>query len=180
VLLPRKIEQSKNDWFEYEFIGDLAGIHYKEEHDNVSDTDVKIMDREKSGIKQFSKLSDKEVYDILFGSKKMILSLIDLVILGVGDMGYWNMLLSHDGIPWVVDIEDTRPDKQNELGLEHNIFTRTSKANALVFEKGIKATKDLINEHLESRKNIDWNKYKPYWTYLKRDPLTTINYLLTK
>lgn len=180
VLLPRKIKQSKNDWFEYEFIGDPDNIYFKEEHDNVSNTDVKVMDREKSGVKQFSKLANKTVYEILFGPQKMILSLIDLVILGAGDMGFWNMLLSYDNVPWVVDIEDSRPDEQNDLPIEESILTRTSKANIQLFKKGIESTKNEIISHLRDRRQIDWDQWKTYWDYLTRKPINTIDDLISK
>jgi hypothetical protein len=180
VLLPRKIKQAKNDWFEYEYIGDPDNVYFKEEHDNVSNTDVKILDREKSGVKQFSKLSDKIVYDILFGSKKMILSLVDLVILGTGDMGFWNMLLSYNNVPWVVDIEDSRPNEKNDLPIEESIFTRTSKANIQMFKKGITEAKSEIISHLRDRRQIDWSEWDTYWDYLKRKPVDTIDELLSK
>ncbi len=179
-LLPRKINQKNDDWFEYKFIGNIDDVYYTEQHDNISNTDVKIIDREKSGIEQLTRMPDKQVYDIIFNSK-LIFGMIDLTILGVGDMGMWNILLGYDKTAWLVDYEDTRPSEENELPLEFNILTRTSKANAVVLKRGINNNKNAIIDHLNKRKEVDWSQWDDYFQYIgNRNPNRTIDYLLEK
>lgn len=180
VMLPRIIDQKDSVWYEYKYIGDPNKIEYKEEHDNISNTDVKIIDREKSGIRQFSKISEEEVYGYIIG-ERMIMSLIDLVILGVGDMGYYNMLLSYDNVPWIIDIEDTRSEEEDkEKPIEKSILTKISKLNAEILKRCIKEKREEIKNHLIERKKIDWEKWSDYWKYVGKDPIKIIESMMAK
>lgn len=181
VLFPQKISNNNDIWFKYKYIGDLDNIAYNEEHDNISDTDIKVLMRVTSGVKQFSTLSDEDIYNHIFGPNMLILSLVDLMILNAGDMGFWNILLSYDGSPWLVDIEDTRALKRDpKSAFVDNIFIRPMKANHRnIFVKGIKEFGNVIQTHLQSRKNADLMHFEEYWTYIGRDPNETIEYLLS-
>jgi hypothetical protein len=179
ILLPRKIIQQNDDWFEFKFIGNIDNIYYREEHDNVSNTDVKILDREQSGFKQLSKVTNEEIYDKIF-NEKLILGILDLIILGTGDMGLGNILVGYENITWIIDYEDTRPNEENDMPLEYNIFKRTSKANVEILKKGINNNKEMIRLHLENRKLENWDQWDVYWKYINRNPINVIDYILKK
>jgi hypothetical protein len=179
VLLPDKIKQGENDWFRYKYIGSINKVCYKEEHDNVSNTDVKILDRTNSGIIQFSKLKETQLFDAMF-KEKMILTLVDLAIIGVGDVGFWNMIMNEESEKWVIDIEDTRGEINGSI--EECFLSKTSKTNKELFKKGMKyeGIKDEIIEHLNKRKLENWNKWEKYFSFIKKDPNKIIDYMMTK
>lgn len=173
VLLPEKISQEKDDWYMFKYLGSIKDIKYTEQHDNVSNTDIKVIDREKSKINQVSKLSEEEMLEVY---NKIIYSLLDLFIMGVGDVGPWNMLMS-DNEPYIIDIEDTRSNEILDIPLCKQIMTKTSKKNAELLQKVIDGNKEeiikYVAKHVESKRFTN-----EYFKYINRNPNDVIDYIL--
>lgn len=55
---------------------------------------VLVVERESLGYQQLSKLSETEQYDILFGQQLYFKNYILMALLGVGDMGPWNTIVT--------------------------------------------------------------------------------------
>jgi hypothetical protein len=179
ILIPEKLTYASNDWFKFKYLGSIENIKYNQEHDNVSNTDVKIINREGSGIRQLQHYGPNEIKKIIIDNN-MIYTLIDMTILHIGDMGLWNILIDSNGKPYAIDFEDTRGFKKNTLGLEYNLLTRSSKKISELLGSIIKNRRPEIIEYLKNRKEFFNGRFNEYFKLIKQDPIETINYLLEK
>ncbi len=178
VLIADKIEQSGDVWFKYKCIGDYKNITYTTAFDNVSKSEIKLLNRESFGTIQLQDFDEDYIYGVLFGKHMLILSLLDLSLLRVGDTGLYNILMS-EGNPYIIDIEDTSGRPVNGKEIYRNVFCKHDRFDILM--KGFFKKKTEIGEHLEKLKLLCpdlKNKYPDYWDFIKSDPIDNINLLI--
>ena len=128
--------------------------------DEISKTEVLVVDKESLGYVQLSELDDDELYKQLFGKNKMYIAFMDAALLGRGDMGPWNALyVKETDKCYIIDYENESGRK--EISEPQDIFARRSgrmmKICALGFEKQeIKAeVRNRIDKYKEVLKDLE-------------------------
>jgi len=124
-------------WVRYQNLATVNPSEWKTEtkHDNMNDLDVEIIIRESLGFRQLSKLPVNEIEKILFdGDQPFYLTFLDAALLGCGDMGDHNTLIS-GGLPYLIDYDDstTRPS----FGNYYDVYRKTSIAQKKMFDKRV-------------------------------------------
>src|SRR3989338_2414396 len=78
--------------------------------------------RSSLGYNQLSGLEYEEQYNYLFGDQMLFKTLILMAVLGTGDMGPWNILVSND-YAYIVDSEDN--SGRTSIDIPTNFFSKT-------------------------------------------------------
>lgn len=108
---------------------------------------VEIIQRESLGIRQLHKCDTKLQDEILFGNQFLFQGIVLMAILGVGDMGPYNILVTEDNQGWIVDYdENTSKTAFTEIG---HLYAKSAKCYTDQFLRGIHQNKDRIKQMVE-------------------------------
>ena len=135
----------------YTIYKNLSTVHpslwtYRTLYDKILQRDVKIVDRESMGIFQLNTLSSERQKDILFGDQFLFKGLIILALLNVGDVGFYNILVSDD-VATIVDYEENTTRKIFNT-LDNLLAKRVEKYTSL-FLSGCKENVERIQQMIE-------------------------------
>jgi hypothetical protein len=173
VLIPTKIIQEKDDWFRYPFLGDIHTIDYEEKM--INDKPIKFLKRVNLRLVD---LKPKDLEDIIFGEDMFIYSILDAIILKVGDMGPHNMLQDLKGKPYIIDIEDSSGQTIKHAG---NLFRMDVAKYTNIILHGYKrdGIKEKVIHFLQQRKIILKDYIDLFQKELKYNPIELIDHYLS-
>lgn len=118
---------------------------------NIVGKEIPVLDRDSMGITQMHKLTPQEQKELLFGKYFLFKALFLLALLRVGDVGFYNIIIS-GGIPYVIDFEEDT-SKTDYTSLDDFLAHKSDKAISLIRE-GIKENKDKVKTMLNEVANV--------------------------
>lgn len=149
-------------WIQSDILSDVdpSEWEYVMADDKILGRSVKRVVRESIGSRQLKDLSHEDIYNVLFGQRFLYRDFLISAVMGSGDQGDWNTLVTRDLQRAVlIDYEDSSGRK--EFTKPGHVYSKTSKRMHDLFERGysenidkIKEIKRNILENLEELKNI--------------------------
>jgi len=108
--------------------------------------------RSSLGYNQLSALDYQDQYKYLFGDQMLFKTLILMAVIGTGDMGPWNILVSND-YAYVVDYEDN--SGRSSIDVPTNFFSKTKDKQLIeLVNRGFKNTKSQLLSYFKFLKSL--------------------------
>lgn len=169
IVYPKVIKVDNSYWFRTRYLGAYEGdypvVVSNDVYCTAGNAYIKVLDRKLSGIYQLNTLPENDLYKHLVNNKLMM-TLIDLALVGTGDVHLCNVLESgFDEMPYMIDYEEYgwfsldkqgRPYENTRIkNVEDYILARPpSKANKAAFVRALdnKEFSEEILNHLRKRR----------------------------